>query len=86
MPSPSRYFNDLIGGWKGTGEPEGTAAEKQRGFWKETVSFGWKFKGDDAWMTGACETGTGSGPLGAPPRPVVRGGDAAPAHGNRAEV
>ncbi len=43
-------FNDLIGGWKATGEPEGTPQEKQRGFWKETVNWGWKFKGDDAWI------------------------------------
>jgi hypothetical protein len=43
-------FNELIGGWKGAGEPEGSAQEKQRGFWKESVSFGWKFKGEDAWI------------------------------------
>lgn len=43
-------FNKLIGSWRGTGEPEGTRAEKQRGFWSETISWGWQFKGDDAWL------------------------------------
>src|SRR5262245_13513360 len=44
-------FNDLIGPWRGTGEPEGSAQEKQKGFWRETVNWSWKFKGDDAWLT-----------------------------------
>lgn len=43
-------FNDLIGSWKAVGEPEGTPAEKQRGFWRETVSFVWKFQGEDVWI------------------------------------
>jgi len=45
-----KAFNNLIGSWRGTGEPEGTRAEKQRGFWAETISWGWQFKGDDAWL------------------------------------
>jgi hypothetical protein len=40
-------FNDLIGSWRGTGTPEGTR-DKQRGFWTETLTFEWRFKGDDA--------------------------------------
>ncbi len=44
-------FNDLIGPWRGTGEPEGSPQEKQKGFWRETVNWSWKFKGDDAWLT-----------------------------------
>jgi hypothetical protein len=44
-------FNDLIGGWKGSGEPEGSVQERQRGFWRETVNWSWKFKEDDAWLT-----------------------------------
>ncbi len=45
-------FNEWIGAWRATGEPEGvSAAERQRGFWKETWQFGWKFKGDEAWIT-----------------------------------
>jgi hypothetical protein len=41
-------FNDLIGSWRGTGTPEGTREEKQKGFWVETISWTWNFKGDDA--------------------------------------
>jgi hypothetical protein len=50
-------FNELIGGWKGIGDPEGTPAEKQKGFWREAVNFGWKFKGDDVWITLTFENG-----------------------------
>jgi hypothetical protein len=44
-------FNDLIGSWKATGTPEGTKQQKQEGFWVETVSWGWQFDKDDAWLT-----------------------------------
>jgi YHS domain-containing protein len=43
-------FNDLIGSWRATGEPEGTFQERQRGFWTESLSWQWQFKGDDAWL------------------------------------
>jgi hypothetical protein len=43
-------FNDLIGSWRGTGQPEGSRADKQRGFWTETLSWEWQFKGADAWL------------------------------------
>lgn len=43
-------FNDLIGSWRATGTPEGTQAEKQRGFWTESITWCWRFKGDDAWL------------------------------------
>jgi hypothetical protein len=43
-------FNDLIGTWRGTGTPEGSRAEKQRGFWSEKMTWTWQFKGDDAWL------------------------------------
>lgn len=45
-------FNDLIGSWKGTGEPNGTREEKLKGFWTETIKWEWHFKGDDAWLVG----------------------------------
>jgi YHS domain-containing protein len=52
--SPAREalkpFNDLVGSWNGTGEPEGTRAEKIKGFWTETIDWEWQFKGDDASM------------------------------------
>jgi hypothetical protein len=44
-------FNDLIGSWRATGTPEGTREEKQRGFWTESQTWGWQFKGNDAWLT-----------------------------------
>ena len=42
-----RALNDLIGSWRASGTPEGTREEKQRGFWTETISWTWQFKGDD---------------------------------------
>jgi YHS domain-containing protein len=50
-------FNDLVGSWRGTGEPEGSRAEKQRGFWTETIQFDWQFKGDDVWIRLGFEKG-----------------------------
>src|SRR5262245_8840516 len=50
-------FNDLVGSWRGTGEPEGTREEKQRGFWVESQSWEWQFKGGDAWLRLAVEKG-----------------------------
>ncbi len=43
-------FNDLIGKWNGIGNPVGTLEQKQKGFWTESISFGWQFKGNDAWL------------------------------------
>jgi hypothetical protein len=44
-------FNEFVGVWNAKGEPEsGTPAEKQKGMWKESVSWSWKFKGADAWI------------------------------------
>ncbi len=50
-------FNDLVGSWRGTGEPEGTRAEKIKGFWTETIGWEWQFKGDDVWMKIAFDKG-----------------------------
>lgn len=52
-----KAFNGLIGSWRGTGEPEGTRAEKQRGFWTETIAWDWHFKGEDAWLHIAFDKG-----------------------------
>jgi hypothetical protein len=43
-------FNTLIGSWRCTGMPEGTRAQKQKGFWTESMSWEWQFKKDDAWL------------------------------------
>ena len=50
-------FNDLIGSWRGSGEPNGTREEKQKGFWQETIAWQWQFKGDDAWLTATIDKG-----------------------------
>ncbi len=52
-----RAFNDLIGTWRGTGTPEGTREQKQRGFWTESLSWEWQFQGDDAWLKVAFDKG-----------------------------
>jgi hypothetical protein len=40
-----RAFDDLIGSWRGTGQPQ-SKADKQK-FWQETLGWEWQFKGDD---------------------------------------
>jgi YHS domain-containing protein len=58
--SPREAFqplNPLIGAWKGTGQPDGTREERQKGFWSESIDWCWQFKGDDAWLVVAFEKG-----------------------------
>jgi hypothetical protein len=43
-------FNEFIGPWRGDGQLENADSAKQRD-WRESVSWSWKFKGDDAWIT-----------------------------------
>jgi YHS domain-containing protein len=50
-------FNLLVGSWKGTGTPEGSTEDRQKGHWTETVTWEWQFKGDDAWLTVAFDKG-----------------------------
>lgn len=38
---------DFVGDWKGNGEAK---AGGKTALWKETLSWGWKFKGGDAWI------------------------------------
>jgi hypothetical protein len=42
-----KEFNDFIGSYKAFGAP---ARKDPKGEWGETISWGWKFKGNDAWM------------------------------------
>lgn len=46
-------LNDLIGNWRGTGEPNGTRDEKQRNFWQEKIAWEWRFKGKDVYLHAA---------------------------------
>ncbi len=44
-------FNDLIGSWRGTGQPQqGTKEERDKNFWQETIAWEWQFKDKDAWL------------------------------------
>jgi hypothetical protein len=43
-------LGDLIGAWRGTGNPAGSREEQQKGFWTETQAWEWQFKGQDAWL------------------------------------
>lgn len=59
-PSPRETLKPLgflIGSWKGTGSPDGSADERQKGHWTETVSWEWQFKRDDAWLAVAFDQG-----------------------------
>jgi ribosomal protein L24E len=52
-----RIFNDLVGSWRGTGIPEGTQQEKQRGFWIESISWQWQFKNGDVALRAVIDKG-----------------------------
>lgn len=44
-------FNDLIGAWRGTGQPQqGSKEERDKNFWTETIAWEWQFKDKDAWL------------------------------------
>ena len=45
-----RELSDFIGGWKGSAATKDQPKAKDP-FWNETVNWGWRFKGDDAWLT-----------------------------------
>jgi hypothetical protein len=45
-----KELNDYIGQWKGNGAPE-KAKPTAKESWSETISWAWRFKGDDAWIT-----------------------------------
>src|SRR5262249_29221142 len=44
-----KALNDYVGDWNGTGDVP-NAKPGSKTFWSETVSWGWRFKGDDAWL------------------------------------
>jgi len=51
-------LNDLIGGWRGTGELKtGTREEQRRGFWQEKIAWEWRFKGEDVYLRAAIDKG-----------------------------
>jgi hypothetical protein len=52
-----QVFHDLIGSWKGTGTPQGTKEERDRGFWQEVITWQWRFKDKDAWLRADLDKG-----------------------------
>ncbi len=50
-------LNDLIGNWRGTGEPNGSREEKQRDFWQEKIAWEWRFKGKDVYLHAVFDKG-----------------------------
>ena len=49
-------LNDFIGDWNGSGAPE-KPAPLPRETWRETLSWSWRFKGNDAWLTMTVDNG-----------------------------
>jgi len=45
-----KALQDFIGNWKGTGGPDKPRPGPSDPIWSEAVSWGWRFKGDDAWL------------------------------------
>jgi hypothetical protein len=43
-------LNLLVGTWKGSGTPEGSLEEKQKGHWSELANWEWQFKDKDVWL------------------------------------
>jgi hypothetical protein len=50
MKTALRELQDFIGGWKGNGQTKVRPGPRDP-FWSETVRWGWRFKGDDCWLT-----------------------------------
>lgn len=47
----------LVGSWKGTGKPEGTREEQEKGFWSETVAWAWQFEKGEPSLVATFEKG-----------------------------
>lgn len=44
-------LNDFVGEWKGAGGPDKPKPDPRDEIWKETISWSWKFKAKEAWLT-----------------------------------
>src|SRR5947209_7563270 len=44
-------LGEFIGDWKGSGGPDKPKPGPKDPLWNEQISWSWKFKGDDAWLT-----------------------------------
>jgi hypothetical protein len=46
-----KALQEFIGEWNGSGGPDKTGFVPGSQLWKEKISWAWRFKGDDAWLT-----------------------------------
>jgi YHS domain len=44
-------LQDFIGEWQANGSPDKPRIDPRDPTWQETLSWAWRFKGDDAWLT-----------------------------------
>jgi hypothetical protein len=45
-----KALQEFIGAWKGSGGPDKPRPAPRDPIWSEALSWGWRFKGDDAWL------------------------------------
>jgi YHS domain len=45
-----KALQEFIGAWKGSGGPDKPKPSPRDPIWSETLTWGWRFKGDDAWL------------------------------------
>jgi hypothetical protein len=46
-----KALQEFIGEWNGVGGPDKPVPSPRDPVWKEKINWGWRFKGDDAWLT-----------------------------------
>jgi hypothetical protein len=52
-----KELQEFIGGWKGSGGPDKARLSPRDPIWNETISWSWRFKGDDTWLSLAIKDG-----------------------------
>ncbi|HEY7326485.1 MAG TPA: YHS domain-containing protein [Gemmataceae bacterium] len=52
-----KELQEFIGNWKGTGGPDKPRPSPRDPVWNESISWAWRFKGDDAWLSMSVKDG-----------------------------
>lgn len=52
-----KELQEFIGGWRGNGGPDKPRPSSRDPVWSENISWSWRFKGDDAWMSMSIKDG-----------------------------